>query len=55
MAPSEAAHKPTAGTRPERSRGIGIRWDATPIRSSAAPVRIVGSGARYRGGYRINV
>ena len=36
-------------------RGIGISWKATAIRSSAPPVRIVGSRSRYQGGYRVNV
>jgi hypothetical protein len=38
----------------ERSSDIGISWAATPIQSSAPPVRIVGAARPYRGGYRIN-
>lgn len=34
---------------------VGISWKATAIRSSAPPVRIVGSRSRYQGGYRVNV
>ena len=45
-----------AGTqRPVSDREIGIRWDATPIRSSSPPVRIMGSVRPYQGGYRVNV
>ncbi len=38
----------------ERSAEVGISWAATPIHSSAPPVRIVGAPRPYRGGYRIN-
>jgi len=34
---------------------IGTSWKATAIRSSAPPVRIVGAGSRYHGGYLVNV
>jgi len=46
------------GPRPKperRSDPVGIRWDATAIRSSAPPVRIVGGSSRYQGGYRLNI
>jgi len=56
MAPSEATRKrPTDAPQAESPRGVGIRWDATPIRSSAPPVQIVGSVRPYRGGFRVNV
>ena len=38
----------------EGSSDVGISWKATPIHSSAPPVRIVGAARPYRGGYRIN-
>jgi hypothetical protein len=38
----------------ERSSDVGISWDATPIHSSAPPVRIEGAARPYHGGYRIN-
>jgi hypothetical protein len=41
--------------RPYADRDIGIRWDATPIRTSSPPVRIMGSVRPYQGGYRVNV
>jgi hypothetical protein len=39
----------------ERSSNVGISWAASPIQSSAPPVRIVGAARRYRGGYHLNV
>ena len=51
MSPSEAPRKTTTEeNQPEGSRSAGIRWDATPIRSSAPPVQIVGTVRPYRGG-----
>jgi hypothetical protein len=38
----------------ERSSDVGISWDATPIHSSAPPVRIEGATRPYRGGYHLN-
>jgi hypothetical protein len=57
MPPSETTQRPPAPRPPaESSRDVGVRWDATPIRSSAPPVTIVGSARRYRGGgFRVNV
>jgi hypothetical protein len=43
----------TAGAQRDTS-GHETRRDRTPVRGSAPPVRIVG-GARYQGGYRLNV
>ena len=55
MAPSATTLKPS-GTGTQATRGgVGIRWDASAIRSSAPPVRIVGSVRPYRGGFRLNV
>ena len=51
MRPSETQGKPSSEEpRAEAARSAGIRWDATPIRSSTPPVQIVGSVRRYRGG-----
>jgi hypothetical protein len=36
------------------SDGVGISWAATPIHSSAPPVRIVGAARPYHGGYHLN-
>jgi hypothetical protein len=57
MAPREITERPpTPRPQAESLRAVGIRWDATPIRSSAPPVTIVGSARRYRGGgFRVNV
>jgi hypothetical protein len=44
--------RPGSEQRPE---GIGISWSKSAIHSSAPPVRIVGAGRRYQGGYRVNV
>ena len=56
MALSDGTQKSTVSSpRAEAPRGVGIKWDATAIRSSAPPVRIVGSSRRYRGGFRLNV
>lgn len=45
-----------SGPRREERRRVGpLSWKASPIHSSAPPVRIVGEAARYRGGYRVNV
>jgi hypothetical protein len=57
MAASEGTQKSSGGNRPlaQDQRGVGIHWSATAIRSSAPPVRIVGSVRPYRGGYRLNV
>jgi hypothetical protein len=38
----------------ERSSDVGISWDATPIHSSAPPVRIEGATRPYQGGYHLN-
>jgi hypothetical protein len=38
----------------ERSSDVGISWNATPIHSSAPPVRIVGAARPYQGGYLLN-
>jgi hypothetical protein len=46
-----AANRPTPASR----KSVGIAWKASAIRSSAPPVRIVGSRSRYQGGYRVNV
>lgn len=47
LSPRRAANEST-GT-------VGISWSASAIRSSAAPVRIVGGTSRYRGGgYCVN-
>jgi hypothetical protein len=55
MAPSEGTQKSTVVTRAvgENPRGVGINWNATAIRSSAPPVRIVGSVRPYQGGFRL--
>jgi len=51
MAPSQTPRKPCSNEpQAEAARSAGIRWDATPIRSSTPPVQIVGSVRRYRGG-----
>ena len=57
MTPSETAHKlPSPAPQGNAQRAVGIRWDATAIRSSAPPVQIVGSPRPYRGGgFRVNV
>jgi hypothetical protein len=57
MAPSEATRKIiNQGPQATGSRGHGVNWAATAIRSSAPPVSIVGSARRYRGGgFRVNV
>ena len=57
MTPSEARRKISgAQPQPEGVRSVGIRWDATAIRSSAPPVQIVGSSRPYRGsGGRVHV
>lgn len=48
--------KLSAKRRELRSQGgAGISWRATPIQSSAPPVRIVGAASSYQGGYRVNV
>jgi hypothetical protein len=40
----------------ERPQGeVGIHWEGPAIHSSAPPIRIVGAGSRYQGGYRVNV
>ena len=45
-----------SGNRRSERRRVGfIAWKASPIQSSAPPVRIVGEARRYRGGYRVNV
>jgi hypothetical protein len=57
MALNQALLKARTGTGtrgPAADRDIGIRWDATPIRSSSPPVRIMGSVRPYQGGYRVN-
>jgi hypothetical protein len=33
---------------------VGIRWDATPIRNSAPPVRILGTTQKPTGRYRLD-
>jgi hypothetical protein len=38
-----------------RRAGSDIRWQASPIQSSAPPVRIVGAATPYQGGYRVNL
>lgn len=43
-----------AGAQRDAS-GHGVRWGASPIQSSAPPVRIVGASRPYQGGYRVNV
>ena len=55
MTPSATAAKPSSSALQASPRDVGIRWDATAIRSSAPPVRIVGSVRPYRGGFRLNV
>jgi hypothetical protein len=39
----------------EQTRAGSITWKAlaSPIQSSAPPVRIVGAASSYRGGYRV--
>jgi hypothetical protein len=45
-----------SGRRRSERRRVGFTaWKASPIQSSAPPVRIVGEAVRYRGGYRLNV
>lgn len=46
---------PPPAPRSGANKGTGVSWSASAIQSSAPPVRIVGAGSRYRGGYRVNV
>jgi hypothetical protein len=46
---------PSIRRGPAAPKAAGMSWTASPIRSSAPPVRIVGSRSRYQGGYRVNV
>ena len=44
-----------SGRRTSERRRVGpLSWTASPILSSAPPVRIVGEARRYRGDYRVN-
>ena len=45
--------KLSGNRRSERRRVANFSWTASPIQSSAPPVRIFGGARRYRGGYRV--
>ena len=59
MSPPAATQKLNAKLGASDGRGasdsIGLSWRASAIHSSAPPVRIIGAGSRYQGGYRVNV